>query len=114
MPSNISTAAFHKGKHLDADDLKAPLNHCPICLSGSNQKRKILLQQRPEVHLLHCPICKGYSASRMPTDEALTRYYNSFYHSSDDKVTFHGVDRLANHIKGNIDDSFFRTSESIR
>lgn len=56
------------------------------------------LQTGPDVDLLSCAACNGYSASRMPTPETLRDYYRAYYEGTDGHVTFDLPERLALHI----------------
>lgn len=57
-----------------------------------------MLQEAPDVLLLHCSNCHGSSASRMPTPDALQNFYSSYYDNKTEKVTADAPDHLASHI----------------
>jgi 2-polyprenyl-3-methyl-5-hydroxy-6-metoxy-1,4-benzoquinol methylase len=54
------------------------------------------------VSLLACPNCGGFSASRLPTEEALRTYYSKYYQQGifqdAEKVTFDDSQRFAKHL----------------
>lgn len=51
---------------------------CPLC--GSLRRREgIPLQDNPRVILMECLDCHGISASRMPKNEVLEKYYAGYY-----------------------------------
>ena len=56
------------------------------------------LQKDPEVYLLRCDRCGGNSASRLPTDETLRRYYGGYYEHSDNTFTFFDPSAFARHV----------------
>jgi SAM-dependent methyltransferase len=59
----------------------------------------MVIQKDPEIHLLFCPQCSGLSASHMPTEEAVARYYESYYPPcTRERITFDRPIRLARHI----------------
>jgi SAM-dependent methyltransferase len=110
MNSNLNAAIFHQGKKLTNNEVHNLSESCPICLDKGDRTPEFLLQSDPDVHLLLCHTCKGASASRMPTDEALEKYYGSYY-KDDSKVTFHNIDRFANHIYQFIEGDIENTNE---
>jgi len=57
-----------------------------------------VLQEEPDVALLHCRNCHAASASRMPRPEALEKYYSNYYNGTEEKITSDTPDRLASHI----------------
>ena len=58
------------------------------------------MQSAPEVALLRCRRCNAYSASRMPTESALSDYYSGYFtdFNSLPKVTHDSPERFARHI----------------
>ena len=50
--------------------------------------------------MLYCPQCGGYSASRMPSEDMLRRYYARYYENSGRVSTFKDPDAFARHILG--------------
>src|SRR5688572_18153190 len=98
MNSNFNAALFHRGKKLNEDEMSAESDCCLICLSKDDRSTEFFLQTNPDVSLLRCTLCGGASASKMPTDKALENYYSSYYSDNSSKVTFHSMDRFANHI----------------
>jgi SAM-dependent methyltransferase len=101
----ISAAIFHQSLHLSNEKLKPPNSECPFC-GSSNRKPVHLLQSDPDVFLLSCENCYAASASRMPTDSALSEYYSCYYespHCSDSvqKITFDDSSRFGKHLAVN-------------
>jgi 2-polyprenyl-3-methyl-5-hydroxy-6-metoxy-1,4-benzoquinol methylase len=100
---SISTTVFHRSEHLAENDLVPVATGegatCPFC-AGTACHPVWTLQDRPVITLLSCSNCHGISASRMPTDEALSRYYGSYYQddASAEQITFDRPDRLAQRI----------------
>jgi len=100
---SISTTVFHRSELLAESDLVpvAPGEGatCPFC-SGTACHPVWTLQDSPPITLLCCTDCHGISASRMPTDRALSRYYGSYYQgdASAEQITFDRPDRLAQRI----------------
>jgi 2-polyprenyl-3-methyl-5-hydroxy-6-metoxy-1,4-benzoquinol methylase len=100
----LTSTLFHRSVHLGEDKLTSPdiYSTCPFCESADRELVWIL-QKNPEVSLLRCNFCYAVSASRMPTKEALSAYYNVYYKSKDNignviQVTFDNPDRLSKQI----------------
>lgn len=98
MPMLVA-AYHHKSWHLNSDDIYDASKRCPICHFEGERKGHVTIQKDPLIKLLTCPSCKGLSASLMPVNAVLERYYASYWDepgsSSGESVTFHGVHRLA-------------------
>lgn len=100
---SISTTVFHRSEHLEEEDLLPAAAgdgvECLFC-GGTDCVPVWTLQKRPSITLQSCTSCHGISASRMPTDEALSRYYGSYYQgdASTEQITFDRPERLANRI----------------
>jgi SAM-dependent methyltransferase len=96
-------SAHQAGFFCTESDLLAPSTACPLCEFAGERPSVLVLQQAPDVHLLSCPSCGGASASRIPTPEALTRFYDEYYSDRDEsaiaeKVTFDQPRRFARHL----------------
>ena len=82
---------------------------CPFC-GSKNRKAKLTIQNTPEVHLLKCNDCHACSASKMPTQATLEKYYSSYYDSNEEGITFSRKEVFGKHLcmysksslKGNI------------
>lgn len=96
--AGLSAAAFHSGVHLEEKQLETAERACPLCLSEKPRPFVLRLQSDPDVDVLSCETCGGYSASRMPTAEALRDYYRGYYEGTDRRITFDLPQRLALHI----------------
>ncbi|WP_223453205.1 MULTISPECIES: class I SAM-dependent methyltransferase [unclassified Pseudomonas] len=97
---NLKATLFHQSAHLSEQDLLAPSVSCPFC-SATERKKVAVLQDAPDVALLHCKNCNAASASRMPKPETLSKYYSRYYDTFDDtedKITLDAPDRMASHI----------------
>lgn len=95
----ISAAVFQKGKYLPDHDLQPPEAACPLC--GCTRPRNVVLgalQTQPSVELLRCSQCRGVSASRLPTPDALDAYYSDYYAANSTNITFDNPQRFARHI----------------
>ena len=93
----LNTAVFHRSQHLSENMLEPADPMCPFC-NGEKREPELTLQQSPEILLLQCKSCHSVSASRMPTDEALAKYYGEYYETSasaSEQVTFDAPERLA-------------------
>ncbi len=100
----INTAVFHRSVYLENSKLENPDTCCPFC-GAKNRESISILQKEPEVQLLKCKSCFATSASRVPTESALSDYYSGYYESassdtaiSSEQVTFDKPSRLAKHI----------------
>jgi 2-polyprenyl-3-methyl-5-hydroxy-6-metoxy-1,4-benzoquinol methylase len=83
--------------HLGENDLTSPMLECPFC--GSKDRKNIIeLQKNPIVNLLQCNRCFAISASRVPNNETLRKYYSNYYTTSHLNVTINNPNRLAGHI----------------
>jgi SAM-dependent methyltransferase len=99
----MRATAFHSGAHLEEKYLLPFDPACPLCFFRGARLPALRLQSDPDVFLLECLRCKGFSASRMPTEEALRAYYGKYYKQSvfreeDEKVTFQEPQRFARHL----------------
>jgi 2-polyprenyl-3-methyl-5-hydroxy-6-metoxy-1,4-benzoquinol methylase len=98
----ITTTVSHISIHLDESKLQPPESECPFC--GFSMRQQIfVLQKKPEVLLLKCATCHAASASRMPTDDALKGYYDSYYKppidsAANSEVTFDDPMRFGKHL----------------
>jgi hypothetical protein len=73
-----ATANYHHTRQMEESDLLPASHVCPWC--GSDHTEKLaLLQSSPDVVLLECGQCHAISASRMPTADALGKYYSTYY-----------------------------------
>ena len=91
---------YHAGMHVVESELLPAVRACPICSASGPRTRVLRLQLNPEVLLLHCPQCGSYSASRMPSEDTLRRYYAHYYENSGRISTFKAPDSFARHILG--------------
>ncbi len=89
---------YHSSVHLPDADLQAPDTACPLCDHGGPRPIIGTIQRDPDVHLLQCPRCRGASVSRMPTADALDRYYGGYYDDADVSHTFDEAPRFARHV----------------
>jgi 2-polyprenyl-3-methyl-5-hydroxy-6-metoxy-1,4-benzoquinol methylase len=98
----MKATVFHSGLHLKEEFLLPPESSCPLCSYRGARSEALRLQSDPYVSLLACPNCSGYSASRLPTEEALRAYYSRYYEGGtfqdSEKVTFHNPQRFARHV----------------
>lgn len=98
----ISSAVFHQSQYVPESQLDDPDPNCPFC--GCTYRRRLsLLQQDPDIWMLHCTNCYACSASWMPKLRALTDYYNSCYCGAskakkDGRVTFDNINRFADYL----------------
>lgn len=90
------------GKHLNEKQVIRATEICPICRSSNKRFSVTKIQSNPLIEFLYCPNCKGCSASMMPTDTYLQKYYDSYYDESEKKYTFGKVMRFAKHIIKNM------------
>jgi 2-polyprenyl-3-methyl-5-hydroxy-6-metoxy-1,4-benzoquinol methylase len=98
----MKATAFHSGAHLEEMDLRPVESACPLCSFRGERSAVLRLQSEPCVSLVACPNCGGFSASRLPTEEALRRYYSKYYQQGIfrdiEKVTFDEPLRFAKHL----------------
>jgi 2-polyprenyl-3-methyl-5-hydroxy-6-metoxy-1,4-benzoquinol methylase len=96
--ATVKATKFQAGVHVQEADLLPPDSRCPLCLETDDRKKVLLLQAEPEVYLLRCRRCGGHSASRLPTEETLRRYYSGYYQHSDNTVTCDDPLAFARHV----------------
>jgi SAM-dependent methyltransferase len=98
----MKATAFHSGTHLEERDLRPAESACPLCSFRGERPAVLRLQSEPGISLLACANCGGFSASRLPTDEALRAYYSKYYQQGifqdAEKVTFDEPERFAKHL----------------
>lgn len=88
--------------HLEAAQLVAAQNCCPVCGSESERRRAGQLQQEPEIHLLQCPDCHACSASHMPAQPVLDEYYGKYFRGDGPMITMPQIDGFVNRLLMNI------------
>ncbi len=98
----INGAVFHQSVCMRECDLRPPNAACPIC-GALNRSFIGVLQHKPRIDLLACENCAAVSASRIPSDEALARYYATYYKSplmlkATQNVTFDHSRRFGRHL----------------
>lgn len=93
----MKATIFHNGLHLSETQISDELKQCPICQS-TNRSIITNIQKNPDIFLKYCHNCHAVSASRLPTKESLDTYYNSYYQSNDEKITFDKPGVFANHL----------------
>lgn len=89
-------------RHLNKKQVIKANEICPICRSSNKRFSITKIQSNPLIDFLYCPNCKGYSASMMPTDTYLQKYYSNYYYESKKKYTFGNIMRFAKHIVKNL------------
>jgi SAM-dependent methyltransferase len=94
----MRSTIYHCGRHVDKHEIYSAERWCPICGYSGSRARLAVIQREPDIHLLHCPSCRGLSASQMPTPSTLDAYYASYYDQQDERLTFYRPDRVAKHI----------------
>jgi hypothetical protein len=94
----VRASWFYAGLRLTEVQLDPVEQACPLCLAAEPRPSVFRLQTNPDVDLLSCAACGGYSASRMPTPEALRSYYRDYYKGAEERVIFDLRQRLALHI----------------
>lgn len=94
----MKAATFHQTKHLDPTQLMDRTDQCPICLSITPREVVHRIQRDPDVDMLHCLVCRGCSASHMPTPKYLENYYGSYYQGKDMGVSFPMPEKFARNI----------------
>ena len=99
----MKSTRYQSGAALLETDIYPADGVCPICGDTRPRRAAVVIQQHPRIALLSCQRCLGYSASHMPTREALDRYYGSYYeHVEGERVTFYKPARLARRIASSV------------
>jgi hypothetical protein len=94
----MKATLYHPAVQLDAAQLVAAAEYCPICGIQSARASAGLIQEEPPVYLLSCPNCLGCSASQMPMPEVLDDYYGGYYHGDGPRITLAQVNRFVNNL----------------
>jgi 2-polyprenyl-3-methyl-5-hydroxy-6-metoxy-1,4-benzoquinol methylase len=94
----MRATGFHKGMRVGSDDVYDASGTCPVC--GSTEPRTAIfnVQSDPDIDMLKCLSCGALSASRMPKENVLNRYYSHYYSEASVAYTLNGPDRFARHI----------------
>lgn len=96
---SLALRETHRGHTLAEDEIADCTESCPVCLSAAPRRPVCRIQRNPTVDYLYCANCKACSASHMPTGEILRKFYTNFYlEDEEEKYTFHGMDRFADHV----------------
>ena len=98
----VRATKYQLGAHVKEEDLLPEASACPICASADARTKVLHLQANPDVYLLRCGHCRGNSASRMPTDDRLRRYYSDYYEHADCAVTSDDPEGFARHVMATI------------
>lgn len=104
---------FHQSQYLTDNQLLPPDILCPLC--GSKDRQTVcILQENPQVLLLKCTNCMAASASRIPTNEALSAYYQNYYSASipsirDERVTIYDTQRFGLHLANRLNEYLDKT-----
>lgn len=93
---------YDKTMHLQEYQLMPQKSACLFCHS-QDRFSVALLQENPTITLLRCKVCQAVSASRIPTEETLRKFYDDyynekFYYGQEKKVTFDLTKKFAGHI----------------
>jgi 2-polyprenyl-3-methyl-5-hydroxy-6-metoxy-1,4-benzoquinol methylase len=94
----MQATSFHKGMHVDREDVYEARDRCPICLSQDERHACLRIQDDPLIEMLFCKACEACSASHMPKQELLDRYYAQYYSKAGDHVAFGSPERFARHL----------------
>jgi len=96
---NVNNIVYHKSKHLEELQLKPYIPNCPFC-NSKNRSFIINIQENPKVSLLKCKKCFASSASRIPTEIALSEYYSDYYIKphTHNKVTMENIIKFSKYI----------------
>jgi SAM-dependent methyltransferase len=93
----LTSTFYHKGQFLKENEL-LPLEKCCVFCRSENRKRAAVLQEQPDVYLYECLDCRAVSASRMPLNEVLAKYYSHYYDNNSLKVASGNVERVAQYL----------------
>jgi 2-polyprenyl-3-methyl-5-hydroxy-6-metoxy-1,4-benzoquinol methylase len=105
----MKISSMHRGMRLKEKEINQKKQKCPFC--GSIEREfKLTIQGYPEVNLLKCNHCYACSASSMPKQSTLDKYYSSYYDDNHQSITFNNPERFGKHLyqysklslKGNI------------
>ena len=94
----MQSTSFHRGIHVDRQDVYEAQDRCPVCLSSNDRRACLRIQSDPVIEMLYCEACGACSASHMPKPELLDRYYAGYYSNATEHVTFGSPGRFARHL----------------
>jgi 2-polyprenyl-3-methyl-5-hydroxy-6-metoxy-1,4-benzoquinol methylase len=94
----MRATSVHKGMRVNLDDVFEARDRCPVCLSQDERHACLRIQDNPLIEMLFCRACEACSASHMPKQELLDRYYSQYYSQTGHHVTFGNPDRFARHL----------------
>ena len=94
----MQATSFHKGMHVNREDVYEARDKCPVCLSQDERHACLRIQDDPVIEMLFCKACEACSASHMPKQELLDRYYAQYYSKAGDHVAFSSPERFARHL----------------
>jgi len=94
----MQATSFHKGMHVNREDVYEARDRCPVCLSQDERHACLRIQDDPLIEMLFCKACEACSASHMPKQELLDRYYAQYYSKAGDHVAFSSPERFARHL----------------
>jgi hypothetical protein len=81
--------------HLNAAQIVAAEDCCPVCGSRELRRNAGLIQSEPAIDLLLCRHCRGCSASHMPKPEVLDEYYSGYFTGDGPKTTLPEINKFA-------------------
>jgi 2-polyprenyl-3-methyl-5-hydroxy-6-metoxy-1,4-benzoquinol methylase len=91
---------FHEGMRVRNDDVYDASEGCLVCLSTEPREAIFNVQRDPDIDMLKCSSCGAVSASKMPKEDLLNKYYSKYYSDPLVSYTLNGPDRFASHILG--------------
>jgi 2-polyprenyl-3-methyl-5-hydroxy-6-metoxy-1,4-benzoquinol methylase len=94
----VQATSFHRGFHCDASEIFSVIDACPICLSTDPRETVFQIQSSPTVVMLKCGRCRASSASHMPKDHVLERYYSQYYVDTKLRTTTSNSENFARHV----------------
>jgi 2-polyprenyl-3-methyl-5-hydroxy-6-metoxy-1,4-benzoquinol methylase len=96
----VRAKAFYRGVHCEASEILPAIDACPICLSTDARDAVFQIQFLPSITMLKCNRCHGCSASHMPKEHVLEKYYSQYYADSELRRTISSAERFARHVIG--------------
>jgi 2-polyprenyl-3-methyl-5-hydroxy-6-metoxy-1,4-benzoquinol methylase len=94
----VQATSFHRGFHCDASEILPAIDACPICRSTDAREAVFQIQSSPSIVMLRCRHCRGCSASHMPKERVLEKYYSKYYADSELRTTTSNAGYFARHV----------------